>query len=258
MGNIGEKIKELRKKTGLTQEALAEKLGVSSQAVSKWETGAASPDLTLLVPLARLFRVSTDQLLEYKDRRTELENLWQMAVRDGVGKTLEVSEEALKEYPHDVAFLYRRACDEFFYADKVITDAAQKQEYLERSARHFMEIIADYPDFDSANDMLIPVLVKLGRHEEAIGYAVKGKDPDHLLKRCLTGDALQKHHRNLILKALEKLLVELTQYNPPNWLQTAVKITDILVSDGVLYPADDFLRKPGVFNTIYNFKNTTD
>jgi transcriptional regulator with XRE-family HTH domain len=256
MNTIGEKIKELRKKNSLTQETLAEKLGVSSQAVSKWETGAASPDLAMLVPLAKIYQISTDQLLEYKDRRTELENFWQLAVRDGYGKTLEVSEEALKEYPHDVTFLYRRACDEFFYADKVITDAALKQEYFERSVRHFKEIIVDYPDFDSANGMLIPVLVKLGRHEEALGYAIKSKEPDHLLKLCLTGDALQKHQQGLILKALEKLLVELTQYNPPHWLHTAVKITDIIVSDGLLDPVDDFLNKPGIFSSIYNFKDT--
>lgn len=63
MFNIGQKIKELRRKNDLTQEKLADSLGVSYQAVSKWETGVSSPDLSLIVPLARLFEVTTDELL---------------------------------------------------------------------------------------------------------------------------------------------------------------------------------------------------
>ena len=62
MNDIGKKIKELRKKKDMTQERLAEYLNVSFQAVSKWETGAASPDLSMIVPLARLLGVSTDEL----------------------------------------------------------------------------------------------------------------------------------------------------------------------------------------------------
>ena len=46
----------------MTQEKLAEYLHVSFQAVSKWETGAATPDLSLIVPLARLLDVTTDEL----------------------------------------------------------------------------------------------------------------------------------------------------------------------------------------------------
>lgn len=48
---------------GLSQEALAERLGVSRQAVSKWETGEATPELTKLVLLAKVFGVTTDELL---------------------------------------------------------------------------------------------------------------------------------------------------------------------------------------------------
>ena len=60
---IGEKIKELRKKNDLTQEKLADYLCVSYQAVSKWECGLSSPDLSLIVPLAKLLHVTTDELL---------------------------------------------------------------------------------------------------------------------------------------------------------------------------------------------------
>ncbi len=61
--NLGEKIKLLRKKKGITQEQLSDMLKVSSQAVSKWETGVANPDLALIPDIAKLFDISADELL---------------------------------------------------------------------------------------------------------------------------------------------------------------------------------------------------
>ena len=72
MNHIGEKIKELRRKKDLTQEKLAEMLGVAYQTVSKWETGITSPDLSLIVPLARLFGVTTDELFCYNGSADDL------------------------------------------------------------------------------------------------------------------------------------------------------------------------------------------
>lgn len=59
-----EKITFYRKKCGLSQEALAEKIGVSRQAVSKWETGDALPEITKLKSLAECFGVTVDFLLD--------------------------------------------------------------------------------------------------------------------------------------------------------------------------------------------------
>lgn len=61
--HLSEKILLLRKQQGLSQEALAEQLGVSRQAVSRWETGSALPDAGNLLQLSRLFGVTTDSLL---------------------------------------------------------------------------------------------------------------------------------------------------------------------------------------------------
>ena len=61
--SIGKMIKELRKNRGLTQEELAEKIGVTAQAISKWENESGMPDLSQIVPLAHVFGVSTDTLL---------------------------------------------------------------------------------------------------------------------------------------------------------------------------------------------------
>lgn len=63
---VSEKIRELRKKAKLSQEALAEKIGVSRQAVTKWETGAGVPDIDNLIAIAELFQVSMDELVGTK------------------------------------------------------------------------------------------------------------------------------------------------------------------------------------------------
>lgn len=60
---VGERIKHHRKRLGLTQEQLAERLGVSAQAVSKWENNLSCPDISILPELADIFGISVDELL---------------------------------------------------------------------------------------------------------------------------------------------------------------------------------------------------
>lgn len=60
---LGKRIAEHRKRLGLTQDALAEKLGITAQAVSKWENDLSCPDITMLPLLAEIFGISTDELL---------------------------------------------------------------------------------------------------------------------------------------------------------------------------------------------------
>lgn len=64
MSVLGNNIYNLRKRRGWTQAELADKLGVTNQAVSKWETGDSFPDSALLVPLSELFGVSIDALMK--------------------------------------------------------------------------------------------------------------------------------------------------------------------------------------------------
>lgn len=58
-----ERLSDLRKRAGLSQEELAERLDVSRQAVSKWESGASSPDIHHVMRLGELYQVSTDYIL---------------------------------------------------------------------------------------------------------------------------------------------------------------------------------------------------
>ena len=63
--SIGENIKRYRKEKGYTQRELADLIGVSVQAVSKWETNAGVPDISQIVPLASVLDISTDELFDY-------------------------------------------------------------------------------------------------------------------------------------------------------------------------------------------------
>ena len=64
---IGKRIAHLRKENGLTQEELASHMGISPQAVSKWENDQTCPDISALPKLARLFGVTVDELLEGRE-----------------------------------------------------------------------------------------------------------------------------------------------------------------------------------------------
>ncbi len=89
---IGEKIRQMRHESSLTQEQLAQKLGVSAQSVSKWENGITMPDITLLPDIAESFGVSIDELfdltVEQKLRRIEK----RIEIEE------ELSERTFKEY----------------------------------------------------------------------------------------------------------------------------------------------------------------
>ena len=67
--SLDEKIQQLRKASGLSQEQLADQLGVSRQAVSKWELNDSVPDIDKIVLVSNLFSISTDELL--KDIKSE-------------------------------------------------------------------------------------------------------------------------------------------------------------------------------------------
>lgn len=61
--DIGERLQELRKKAGYSQEQVAEMLGISRQAISKWESGQGKPEIDNIIKLMKLYQVSADYLL---------------------------------------------------------------------------------------------------------------------------------------------------------------------------------------------------
>jgi transcriptional regulator with XRE-family HTH domain len=100
---IGEVIFKLRKKKGLTQDELGNFIGVSTAAVSKWESGSSYPDITLLPVLASFFNISIDELLSYN---TELSD----------DKVIEISKE----------------CESLFTGKDISSAIEKSREYIEQ------------------------------------------------------------------------------------------------------------------------------
>ncbi len=104
-----------RKKMGLTQGQVAEMLCVSTQAVSKWETGTSYPDLSLLPPIANLFGVSVDCILGINISEKEekinaiLEKCKQMTERREYCDAVTVLRNALSQYPSEPRLMYQLA-----------------------------------------------------------------------------------------------------------------------------------------------------
>lgn len=69
--NFGDKLKEIRRNQGLSQEQLAEKIGVSRQAITKWETGRGLPDIENIVILAEIFKMTLDELVSQEKQLQE-------------------------------------------------------------------------------------------------------------------------------------------------------------------------------------------
>ena len=102
---LADKIIDLRKKHGWSQEELAEQLNVSRQSVSKWESGMSVPDLNKIIAMSELFGVSTDYLLKDElDAATPSET----AGKDDTAPARTVTAEEANEYMKTVAFHSKR------------------------------------------------------------------------------------------------------------------------------------------------------
>jgi putative transcriptional regulator len=101
---INKVIKKYRKEQNLTQEQIANYLGVTAPAVNKWENGNSYPDITLLAPLARVLKIDIDTLLSFNEELTDTEinglsiEISNIARDEGVIKAFERGESLIKEY----------------------------------------------------------------------------------------------------------------------------------------------------------------
>ena len=86
--NIADRIQNLRKSKGISQEELADKIGVSRQAVSKWESGQSTPDIEKIMLLSDFFETTTDYLLKGIESAKETDNKWNAGVFSIAGTTL--------------------------------------------------------------------------------------------------------------------------------------------------------------------------
>ncbi len=176
---MNENIKTLRLQKRLSQEALGELLGVSAQAVSKWEQGITSPDISLLPALAECFGVTIDSLFQGVPKRKY----------PGYG-TERMELYAIYEDENGTDEDFRRA--EEAYREVIMTGKANIQDYLDYAALHRIRMYKDRElamryyrraleegkeqrgdSWFAAHRDLVQYLIALGRTEDAIAESRK-------------------------------------------------------------------------------------
>lgn len=111
---IGNVIRKYRKEAGMTQEEMANLLGVTTPAVNKWENGYTNPDIELLAPIARLLHISLDTLMSFHELTSNeisdiIRRMDQMFESEGYEKTYEWALERIREYPGCNMLIWRVA-----------------------------------------------------------------------------------------------------------------------------------------------------
>lgn len=109
--NIGDTIKYLRKEKDITQDELADILGVSYQSVSRWETGTCYPDMELLPVISDFFGVTVDKLLGVnenieREKVAQYLSRFQESISQGkIYDCIAIAREGVAEYPNNFALL---------------------------------------------------------------------------------------------------------------------------------------------------------
>ena len=218
--NIGEKIKRLRQENSLTQEDLAEQLGVSFQAVSRWENNTTYPDITLLPIIATMFDVTIDYLLDLDSYRSQ-EEINKILEQDDVlfneGKTKErekILENVLKRYPNSWDIKERLMGVYFTIA---FNDSNNGEEYDQKTIKMATNILEKCVDDETRYcAMHTLILMYHARKELDKAKAIAEKLPDMIITRdwlwpdCVTGveriKATQQIFDNLVELFYSKLI----------------------------------------------------
>ncbi len=232
---IGERIKFHRKARKMTQSQLAEILDVSVQAISKWETNGGLPDLSQIVPLARVLNITTDELLAHGNRQEDFNNLWKETLEtfgDDPERLYSVSRAALEVFPNDEKFLFRIAVDEERLSE-LPQNQKRKDYLLGQAIFHAEKLLGINPDHESAKQLISSAYAKLGNYDAAKEAAYKCKDVDTALKSCLKGEELRHHRQKIIDKSLKTLLKEMIWEDIPS-LDAAERLILSLFPDGNL------------------------
>ncbi len=140
--NLNEKLRELRHKSGMTQEAVASRLSVSAQTVSKWERGVLSPDISFLPRLAVLFKCSIDSMFgmesswnaeHREDFQAKIRELYAKKDMDAIYRAwiteIELNPDDFRNYPDVMLFVLRNNYLEDVYIKRMILIAGHAEKY---------------------------------------------------------------------------------------------------------------------------------
>ena len=208
--SIGTTIKKLRRGRNITQEQLAEMLGVSTNAVSQWECDKTAPDISHLPVLANIFEVSADVLLEIdiakSKKQAEIKEFTTRYVElHGQGKTaerLKLSRAMQKKYPNDETVRY--------YLMRVLQNG-----YIDES---FDEIVMLGEQLLESTNMeykmgairgLCFTYLHKGDRSKALQYADMMPPAEDLYLHVLEGDALVEHCQNYFWKVCDRMYLYL-------------------------------------------------
>ena len=206
--NIAETLRSLRRDMGVTQEELANAIGVTAQAVSKWERGEGYPDITLLPDIAAYFRVTLDTLCgidEQKKQRKIHDILYETEHADYT-EGVNIAREGLAEFPHSVqlkANLARALMG-------CTAGWTPPREVLKEVIGLYEEILHHSPDSSALSprdvSLLCEAYVSMGEIKKAKQVAAidrNGKyERQQLWCKILQGDELISHIQNSIIQTL--------------------------------------------------------
>ncbi len=170
--SIGTNIYTLRKSKKITQGQLAEKLGVSEQAVSKWENDVCAPDVSLFPTIAEFFGVSIDRLFgfhlnSYEDEVTAIIK----AADDSMDtyKEIEIISEGLSRYPNS-ARLKTYLAFSLSMVNRMSKDPAERKNAVEKAIKLCTEVVdtsGDTKEVDDALSMLMRIYNETGNYEKS-------------------------------------------------------------------------------------------
>lgn len=130
---IGQIIRKNRKEKNMTQEEMANYLGVTAPAVNKWENGASYPDIMLLAPIARLLEITVDELLAFQEELTAEE----------IADLVQELDVMLKEKTYEEAFTWAKEklrlypnCGQLFWQFALILDVHRLEKNVEVSGQY--------------------------------------------------------------------------------------------------------------------------
>lgn len=168
-------IQERRKELGLTQEQVAEYLNVSIPAVSKWEKGTTSPDISLLAPLARLLKIDLNTLFCFREDITQQEvgllckEVGKIVGDKGLEEGFAAVRQKLHEYPHNERLMHvlTLQMDGLLSASDLTADEIRPYDERILEWYHRLAGSTDVKISNSANFMLASRYLRSGEYEKA-------------------------------------------------------------------------------------------
>lgn len=176
--SVGTTIKKLRREREITQEQLAEYLGISASAVSQWESEKSCPDISQLPILANIFNVTTDEILSVNIRSNEekIEKIskeaWDLSNVGMKDKAIEILEAGLYEFPNSHKFMMDLADITFCSAFRC---GADKEKMLDKALALSKKVLEESTDIElkaRAISTCVDVHTRHGNLQEAERHAM--------------------------------------------------------------------------------------